>query len=196
MLATREVEAVFENMICLVECRGLSSGEVETEANVLFRIPLRAGAGAVARHNAHRRYLEQRRRVWRQRFFDGCDLGQRRVFDLYAFERSDCTCLVLGGDGGNDIADVANLVERDDRLVLDKIAIGRVEPLKVVAGQHRGDPRDFTRLARVDRYEPCMGVRTAQCLGDQHAGQVDVDRVDGGARDLGVRVLSWAHGAD
>ena len=125
MMHAREVEHVLEDMIAPVEGVRRAGLVGEAVADILARPQFARRALPVFRHDADGRLLEQFRRVRVRRAFEIGDDGQRLVLDPDRGERPVGRAFVLRGDGGDDIAFVAHLVGRDDRLVLDEIAVGR-----------------------------------------------------------------------
>ncbi len=90
-------------------------------------------------HAADEGFGEQFRRIGGEGGGDRRHRGQR--FDLHLDRRAGGSGLPftrLGGDGGEDVTLVANAVDGDDRLILDKIAVERDGAGgNVVARQHR-----------------------------------------------------------
>ena len=64
-------------------------------------------------------------------------------------------CRIIGQHGGDGIADVANLVHRDNRLIFVGGAIFVVEVFDVVASQGGNDAGQLLRFGRIDFDQSC-----------------------------------------
>ncbi len=80
---------------------------------------------------------------------------------------------ILGQHGGNGLADVMHLVERQDRLVVERRPVVRIgdDGLDVLAGIDGENARYVARSAHIDGFDAPMRHRAAEELADQHAGQ-------------------------
>jgi hypothetical protein len=131
------------------------------------------------------RGLEQKGGALGQRLFDGHDRRQRLVLHLDQAESAVGGFLVDRRDRRDHVADIAHLVDRDDRLVADRDAVVRVrQPYCVGAGYDRGDTGQGFGAPDIDRADAGMRVGTAQNLGVQHAGQAEVEGVAGSTGDF------------
>ena len=109
----------------------------------------------------------QQRRVILERIVEGQDRGQDFVVDLDVRQGILCLMGAVGGDGGNGVARVEGLLSRHDVLgqhPRTAAYLGEVDGLvfedgKVGGGDHRADPREGLRLARVDAANPGVRVR-------------------------------------
>ena len=147
---------------------------------------LQAG-NAVAHRNRGTpgRRLEQQRGALAQRLFDRHDRGQRLVLHFDQAEGAVGGFLVDRHDSRDHVADIAHLVDRDDRLVADRDAVVRVrQPFCVGAGYNRGDASQRFGAPGVNRADAGMRVRAAQHLRVQHAGQADIEGVASRTGDL------------
>ena len=68
----------------------------------------------------------------------------------------------------------AHLVDREDRPVLDRVAVVRIDVAEVGAGEDADDAVDPLRRGRVDRDDPAVRDRAAQHSPVQHARHEDV----------------------
>ena len=118
------------------------------------------------------------------------DVRQHLVIDLDQFQR----LLGDGGRGGRHRGDrmalVAHVAAAHHHL---RAHLVRGLGGKIVAGHHREHAVERFRGAGVDRADAGVGVRAAQHLAVQHAGQVEVGAVVGAAGHLVDTIV--AHGA-
>lgn len=131
-----EGEGVLEDVVAVVP-DGVRAGLVpELVTDVGPRPELTGGACSVRRDDAGRCLFEQLRGVGCESGLDVGDGRQRLVRHLDQLQRVQRHRLGLGGDGRHHIARVPHPVQGDDRLVLDEVAVGGVESVELVAGQH------------------------------------------------------------
>ena len=90
---------------------------------------------------------------------------------------------IVGDDGGDRLADIVHLVQREDRLVVEgRPVIGIGDDLAdILAGIDAVDAGKRARLAHVDRLDAAVRQRAAEDLAAQHAGQPHQMRVFGAA---------------
>ncbi len=102
----------------------------------------------------------------------------------------------IGGEhDGDRLADIAHLVERQDRLIVKGgavIGIGDELP-DVLAGDDREDALGLARVGDIDRADAAMRDGAAEDLAVQHAGQAQIVDVVRAAGDLasGLRDAGW-----
>ena len=188
MLVPRKHEPVFEDVIAVFENGGVAGFIREPVAVIAPDAPGTACTLAIVRNDSHRFVFEQLRRGICHRVFHGGNHRQHVVFDRYPFERRDRLNLGFGRDGGDGVADIADLVDRDDWLVLDEIPVSRVQSGKVVPRDNGMDTRHAPRRRGVDRNDPRMGMGRSQDLGVQHSGERNIDGIRRGSRGLGDRI--------
>ena len=83
--------------------------------------------------------------------------------------------LIDCGHGSDHVADIAHLVDRDDRLVSDRDAIiGIRQPRRIGTGHDGDDTRERLGAPGIDRADAGMRMGTAQHLRMQHAGQAHI----------------------
>ena len=112
------------------------------------------------------------------------DRFERLVLDA---DRGCCATCLLGlfrRDDRHGLAEVADAVDREHRLVGELEAVGLLAG-DVVVLENRVDAGHRERLGRVDREDPRVRVRAAHRLAPEHPRGVEVARVRELARDLG-----------
>ena len=187
----REAELVFEHMVASGERVGAAGCVGKLVADVLARPQHRARTRTVRRHDAGGGVLEEGRHAVGERRFDAGGHRKVVVVDADRAQRRNRLRFAVGRDGADDVADVAHRVDRDDRLILDVVAVERHHVHgNVVARQHGAHAGHRSRGRSVDACHACVRSRAAQHFGVQHAGQHDVGAVDRAAADLGVRVAA------
>jgi hypothetical protein len=102
---------------------------------------------------------------------------------------------LLSGDEGDRLAEVADAVDREHRLVGELESVGLL-PGHVLVRHDRVDAGHADGLGDVDREDPRVGVRAANRLPPEHPGRIEVARVRELARDLGDAVLAPHRVAD
>ena len=126
-------------------------------------------------------------RIGSKRVFDGQGNVERRVFDVDQVERPLRDCLGVGADGGDRLADVADLVHRERRFVLrygqDAVADGEVG-----ARDHRVYALERQRPVDGDAFDTAVGDSAPLEFCEQHARQDEVVRITRPAGYLAVRV--------
>ena len=182
VMHARKSERVGEHVIAGVK-RGCRAGRVvELVANILARAQRGRRAGAIARHYAHRCGVEQGGCVVLQRCLNGGQHGQVFVADLHQRERRGGFGFSVGRHGTHDVADITHLVDRDNRLILDEVAVHRhVVRRNIGMGEYGTYPRCGSRAADIEPGDARMGARRAQHFGMQHAGQCGFGRISGAA---------------
>ena len=108
--------------------------------------------------------------------------GQGLVFDLDAFEGFDGVALGVGDDGGDVVADVADLFDGHGGDVADVVA---VEGLAVAAGDDLDDAGHFFGGGGVDGEDFGVGEVGVEDGGVEEAGEADVVEVLGFADGFG-----------
>ena len=108
--------------------------------------------------------------------------GQGLVFDLDAFEGFDGVALGVGDDGGDVVADVADLLDGHGGDVADVVA---VEGLAVAAGDDLDDAGHFFGGGGVDGEDFGVGEVGVEDGGVEEAGEADVVEVLGFADGFG-----------
>jgi hypothetical protein len=112
-----------------------------------------------------------------ERVLDREHRRQNLVIDLDVAQRLGRRPLVDGGDAGDRVADVGDLVEGQRVFVLgprdDAVGHGQVAP-----GARRLDARQRERLRQVDLADARVRMGRAQDLGVKHAGKDEVVGVD------------------
>ena len=101
------------------------------------------------------------------------DRGQFLVFGDDVLDRRLGDVRVGGHHDRDRLADEAHLVDRQDRLVVERRAvIGIGDHLAdIVGGEHAMNAGNLLRRAGVDRLDPAMRDGAAKDLAVQHAGQ-------------------------
>ena len=188
VLHAGEGEGVGEHVVAFVPRVRLTHGVPVFEADVTGRPEASARSRPVVRHHAGWGLGKQLGRTRTEGLLDRGDDRQDLVLDFQQVQGGKRGPFVDGGHRGHDVTDVADRVQRDDRLVLDQRAIGRRQIAEPVAGEHGGHPVEPVRGGGVDGHDTGVGVRAAQHLGVQHAGQGDVVAVPRPSRHLGSRV--------
>ena len=140
--------------------------------------------------------LVQRRRLRRERLLDRAEHRQQLVGDLDRAHRRLRRRLVRGGDGSHRLAREAHAVDRDDRAILDRMAVIGLDVVEVGGGEDRGHPLHRERRGGVDGEDPRMRVRAAQDLAVEHPRHLHVTDVLGLAAQLLGGVLARARDAD
>ena len=123
-----------------------------------------------------------------QRLLLGRALGvddelERLVLDPDALRRAPRLLRVLGGDQRDRLAEVADAVDREHRLVgeLEPVGLG---PGDVVVREHRVHARHRERLGDVELDDPRVRMRAAQRVAPEHPLGMEVARIGELARDL------------
>ena len=106
------------------------------------------------------------------------DVGQRLVLDLYELAGGLGGLLVRGGDGGDEIADVADLLAH----AVHDVAVGEIAADggvvgTVLARDHTDDSGQLFGLGGVYALDYAVGDGAAQYLAVHHAAGVDVGGV-------------------
>jgi hypothetical protein len=83
------------------------------------------------------------------------------TFDLDQLDRRSCCRNGLGRDRRHLLAVEAHLVYREDRPVLDRVAVVGVDVVEIGAGEGADDAGDDLRGRGVDRDDPPVGDRAA-----------------------------------
>ena len=96
---------------------------------------------------------------------------------------------MLGSDEGDGLAEVADALEREHRLVPELEAV-ELCTRHVLMREHGVDARHGHRLGDVDRDDARVRVRAAQRVAPQHAGRLQVARVRELPSDLRDSVLT------
>ena len=93
---------------------------------------------------------------------------------------------ILGEHHGDRLTDVMHLVDREDRLVVERRAVigVRDDLAHVLRRHHPVDARHRLRGAGVDRADAAVSDGRAKNLAEQHARQAQIVRVFGASRDL------------
>ena len=197
MLHAGEVKGVFENMVAGLEDVRRTGLVVEPVAHVGPGAKLGRGAGAIGRDDPHGRLFEQFGRAVGECVFDRGDRRKFFVLDLDQAQRRIGDGLGFGGDRRHRVALVPHLIQRDDGLILDEIAVGRCDIIaNRVAGQNRMNTGQLAGGRGIYADKPGMGDGAPQRLGVQHAGQRYVGRVAGLAAHLFPRVPAPRRPAD
>ena len=134
---------------------------------------VRAGIVAVA--------VPHRRAVGVERLLLGRPLGiddelERLVLDPDLLGGPAGLLRVLGGDERDRLAEVADAVDREHRLVGELEAV-ELRAGDVVVGENRVDARHRQRLGDVDRDDARVRVRAAQGVAPEHPRRPEVARV-------------------
>ena len=140
------------------------------------------------------------RRAGLHRLLDVEHRRQRFVVDADLRQRLEGFALAVGDDGDDRLALVANLVDRERRLVI-LAEIDQAEQ-RVEIARHVGAADDpphaglALRFGEVDAADARMGVRAAQHLEMQHALQLVVVEIGRGRGDMAEHVLALRRLAD
>jgi hypothetical protein len=116
------------------------------------------------------------RRLGRQR---SAGIGHRRQFVVVDFDQAGCRAgdrLRVGSHRRDDLADVADLVLGERRLVLDERAHA-ARGIDVVAGDDGAHTRQGQRAAEFVATDAGVGMRALQDRAVQHAGALEVGDV-------------------
>jgi hypothetical protein len=186
MVDAREGETVFEHVVGGGQHRlGIAVAVAELGQDVRsWLLEARHALADLDRQAADRR-LEQQRRIVGERLRHRHHRRQKLVVDLDQAQGAVRGLLVRCGDRRDHVADVAHLVERDDRLVADRDAVIRIgQGCRVGPGHDRDDTRQRLGAAGVDRDDARMRVGAAQHLGVEHAWHADVAGIACRASDL------------
>jgi hypothetical protein len=122
------------------------------------------------------------------------------IVDLDQFQRSFRGQHVRGHHGGDGVPDEPGLVGEDQ--TIRDVAVpgfqspwvagrGELEARKVAMTDHRLDPRQKQRGARINVSYHGMGMRTAQRLADQHVAFEEIIGEPGLAGDFSHGIQSW-----
>ena len=109
------------------------------------------------------------------------------VVDAHRGGRAPCLLRLLGGNDRDRLAEVANAVEREHRLVCELEAVALLSR-DVLLGQRRMDSRHGECGRNVDGEDPRVRVWAADGLAPEHPGLVEVARVRELALHLGYGV--------
>ena len=109
--------------------------------------------------------------------------GKGLDVDVDQLERRARGRLVVGGDGGDRLAAVADAAARERELVL-RNRNDAVRHVAVVAGDHRADARQRACRLDVDLVDLAVRDRAPQDRADERAGRLEVRRVAGATGDL------------
>ena len=127
--------------------------------------------------------------VARQRLDLVIDRGQLLVLGLDQAQRLFGDVRIGGQHHRHRLADVTDLVQRQDRLVVERRAVIRIgdQPENILAGDDAMHAGHLLRGTDVDRADAAVGDGAAEDFSVQHAGQDQVVGVFGAAGDLGAR---------
>ena len=176
-----EVEAVGEHRHrCRERLVHVAIAEGIFGQHVLRRLRGAGGACPGRRHAALGRVIEQCRRIRCE-----CCFGrhQRRQDLVIHHDRPggpEGSLFITSNDRRDGVTDVADPIGRDHRLIVERHAVERIgEDRGVLPGQHHGHAGNGSRGGGIDAQDTGVGVRTAQQLAVQHAGQRYVESVGG-----------------
>ena len=121
------------------------------------------------------------------------DRRQRLVIDLDQLQRILGGPMIRGRHRDDGIANVANSVHREDRLIAKRRTEVRIDPRHlrdIGTGEHRGDTGQRRGLGFVDAQNPRVRVRTSQHSNMEHSRHLDVADMQRPPGDFGVGVLA------
>ena len=123
-------------------------------------------------------------------------MAQLFVFDFDQLQRLLGDLRRIGQHRGDRIADIAHLVDGDDRLILVGRAILEVEALDVIARQGRDNAGQLFGFRGIDLDQSRVRHRAAQYPRMGHARQLDIAGIDRLAADFFDGVDPVRIGAD
>ena len=135
-------------------------------------------------------------RVGGGRVGDVRDHRQFLVLDLDQLDRRHRGRHGLGRDRSDLLAVEAHLVDREDRPVLDRVSVVRVEVVEIGAREDADDAGHALGGRGVDRGDPAVGDRAAQHLAVEHPRNQQVADELGFAPQLLARVPPRVRPAD
>ena len=100
---------------------------------------------------------------------DGRQHGQVLVLDGDRVDGRESRRVRLGRDRGDRLAVEADLVDRDDRPVLDRVAEVRVDVVEVGAGEHADHAGYLLGCGGADRADACVRDRAAEDTAVEHS---------------------------
>src|SRR5690349_22098671 len=105
--------------------------------------------------------LVQQRRVLRKRFLRRENGFELLVFDLDEFERLERSALIDGNYGSDGFSGVADLPDRKQRMIFNRVTVVRIQSLEIIAGDHTVDAGTGCSTRSVDRDDFSVRVRAA-----------------------------------
>jgi hypothetical protein len=136
------------------------------------------------------------RRSRRDRLLHVADDGQLLVLDDDRVERRCRLGGGLRGDRSDLLAVEAHLVDRDDRTILDRVPVVRIDVTEIDTGEYADDAGHPRGLGRVDRDDAAMRDRAPQDTAVQHSRHEHVADELRLAAQLLARVTARARHAD
>ena len=124
------------------------------------------------------------------------DRGQGLVFRLHELHRLLRDLALFRGHCGHDVANAAHPVHGQHGLVLNGVAVVRVQAFEVVPGDDGDNTGQSRGPAHIYLDKLGVRVRAAERLGMEHARQLDIGGVLRVAGDLGVTVHPRGVAAD
>ena len=112
---------------------------------------------------------------------DGLEFFILNVDELQSLERRP---LVDRDHGGHRLAGVANFVDSEERMILYRVTVVRIQPIEIISGNYAVDARVGFRFGLVDGDNFCVGVGAAQNLGVGHADEPEIAHIGGFSRDF------------